>query len=119
MRFAHSRARLITALLFLLASLTPPARPSADATPLWLRYTAISPDGRTILFCYKGDIYSVPAAGGTATPKTLGESYEFAPVWSHIPPTRFPAASRRTTRRCCSPATDKSGRPTRSSLSAS
>ena len=83
MRFAHSRARLITALLFLLASLTPASRPSADATPLWLRYTAISPDGRTILFCYKGDIYSVPAAGGTATPKTLGESYEFAPVWSH------------------------------------
>jgi hypothetical protein len=83
MRFARSRARLLTALLFLLASLTPASRPSADATPLWLRYTAISPDGQTILFCYKGDIYSVPAAGGTATPKTLGESHEFAPVWSH------------------------------------
>ncbi|MCX6306435.1 MAG: S41 family peptidase [Bacteroidetes bacterium] len=51
--------------------------------PLWMRYTAISPDGQTILFCYKGDIWSVPAAGGTAIPVTLTESYEYAPVWSH------------------------------------
>src|SRR3982750_4750441 len=51
--------------------------------PLWLRYPAISPDGEKILFEYKGDIWSVPAAGGTAVPMTLSESYEFAPVWSH------------------------------------
>src|SRR5258706_741541 len=51
--------------------------------PLWLRYPAISPDGQTILFEYKGDIWSVPATGGTAVPLTLSESYEFAPVWSH------------------------------------
>ena len=51
--------------------------------PLWMRYSAISPDGQTILFCYKGDIWSVPATGGTAIPVTLTESYEYAPVWSH------------------------------------
>ncbi|MEI7727913.1 MAG: peptidase S41, partial [Bacteroidota bacterium] len=51
--------------------------------PLWMRYTSISPDGKTILFCYKGDIWSVPATGGTAIPVTLTESYEYAPVWSH------------------------------------
>lgn len=51
--------------------------------PLWMRYPAISPDGRTILFSYKGDIYKVPATGGTAVPLTISESYEFAPVWSH------------------------------------
>ncbi|MFZ4521793.1 MAG: S41 family peptidase [Bacteroidales bacterium] len=51
--------------------------------PLWMRYTSISPDGQTILFCYKGDIWSVPSAGGTAVPLTLTESYEYAPVWSH------------------------------------
>jgi Tol biopolymer transport system component/C-terminal processing protease CtpA/Prc len=51
--------------------------------PLWLRYTAISPDGKTILFEFKGDIYSVAASGGTAVPLTISESYEFAPVWSH------------------------------------
>jgi tricorn protease len=55
----------------------------ADEAPLWLRYPAISPDGQTILFEYKGDIYSVSASGGTAVPLTLSESYEFAPVWSH------------------------------------
>src|ERR1035438_9435931 len=51
--------------------------------PLWLRRPAISPDGKTILFTYKGDIYSVPSSGGNATPMTMSESYEFAPVWSH------------------------------------
>ncbi|HEX2639309.1 MAG TPA: hypothetical protein VHL50_02005, partial [Pyrinomonadaceae bacterium] len=55
----------------------------AQDGPLWLRYPAISPDGQTLLFEYKGDIWSVPAAGGSATPLTLSESYEFAPVWSH------------------------------------
>jgi Tol biopolymer transport system component/C-terminal processing protease CtpA/Prc len=55
----------------------------AQDAPQWLRYPAISPDGQTILFEYKGDIWSVPAAGGNAMPLTLSESYEFAPVWSH------------------------------------
>jgi tricorn protease len=50
---------------------------------LWLRYPAISPDGETILFCYKGDIYKVPAAGGQAFPLTISEAYDYAPVWSH------------------------------------
>ena len=56
---------------------------AAQDSPLWLRYPAISPDGHTLLFEYKGDIWSVPAAGGNAVPLTLSESYEFAPVWSH------------------------------------
>lgn len=51
--------------------------------PLWLRYPAISPDGQTLLFEYKGDIWSVPSGGGNAVPLTLSESYEFSPVWSH------------------------------------
>ena len=55
----------------------------AQENPLWMRYPAISPDGQTILFSYKGYIYSVPAKGGTAVPLTISESYEFAPVWSH------------------------------------
>jgi tricorn protease len=55
----------------------------AQDAPQWLRYPAISPDGQTVLFEHKGDIWTVPAAGGTAVPLTLSESYEFAPVWSH------------------------------------
>src|SRR4029078_11310268 len=56
---------------------------SAQDAPQWLRYPAISPDGQTLLFEFKGDIWSVPAAGGNAIPLTLSESYEFSPVWSH------------------------------------
>ena len=56
---------------------------SAQDAPQWLRYPAISPDGQTLLFEYKGDIWSVPTAGGNAIPMTLSESYEFSPVWSH------------------------------------
>ncbi|QEC66810.1 peptidase S41 [Panacibacter ginsenosidivorans] len=52
-------------------------------TASWLRYPAISPDGQTILFCYKGDIYKVSAGGGQATPMTISEAYDFSPVWSH------------------------------------
>ncbi len=55
----------------------------SQVNPLWMRYTAISPDGKTILFTWKGDIYSVPASGGTAVPLTLSDSYEYCPVWSH------------------------------------
>jgi tricorn protease len=64
-------------------SVLPGTAAAPPGPPLWLRYPAISPDGQTIAFEYQGDIYAVPAAGGTATPLTLGESYEFAPVWSH------------------------------------
>jgi tricorn protease len=53
---------------------------TCQENPLWMRYSAISPDGKTILFCYKGDIWSVPSAGGTAVPATLTESYEYFPV---------------------------------------
>src|SRR5688500_9044297 len=56
---------------------------STQEAPQWLRYPALSPDGATVLFEYKGDIWSVAAAGGSGVPLTLSESYEFAPVWSH------------------------------------
>ena len=34
---------------------------SYATTPLWMRDVQISPDGTEIVFCYKGDIYKVPA----------------------------------------------------------
>lgn len=51
-------------------------------TPLWLRDVKISPDGKEIAFTYRGDIYKVPVAGGTATRLTSRPSYEANPVWS-------------------------------------
>ena len=42
------------------------AIPVSAAEALWLRDVKISPDGQTIAFEYKGDIYTVPVAGGEA-----------------------------------------------------
>ena len=50
--------------------------------PLWLRYPSISPDGKTIVFGYKGDIYRVDAKGGIAIPLTIHEAHDMMPVWS-------------------------------------
>ena len=54
----------------------------ADNAPLWLRFSAISPDGQTIAFSYKGDIFSVPVNGGTAKQLTTNSAYDAYPVWS-------------------------------------
>lgn len=54
----------------------------AQINPMWLRYPVISPDGKTIVFGYKGDLYRVPASGGDATPLTIHEAHDFMPVWS-------------------------------------
>ena len=51
-------------------------------TPLWMRDVRISPNGTEIAFCYKGDIYKVPATGGTAIQLTTQDSYECTPIWS-------------------------------------
>jgi len=42
----------------------------------------ISPDGKTLLFTLLGDIYSMPATGGTATQLTRGLALNLSPVWS-------------------------------------
>lgn len=59
------------------------AATTASASPLWMRYSKISPDGTQIAFAYKGDIYVVPAAGGEARQLTTSTSYETSPVWSN------------------------------------
>jgi Tol biopolymer transport system component/C-terminal processing protease CtpA/Prc len=54
----------------------------AQNEALWLRYPSISPDGSTIVFTYKGDLFTVPATGGTATPLTLHEAHDYGAIWS-------------------------------------
>jgi len=54
----------------------------AQETPAWIRKNAISPDGKTIAFSYKGDIFVVPAKGGEARQLTSNRAYESDPVWA-------------------------------------
>lgn len=51
-------------------------------TPSWLRNAAISPDGKSIAFTYKGDIWKVDAAGGNAQRLTTHQALDTYPVWS-------------------------------------
>ncbi|MBA4071083.1 MAG: peptidase S41 [Gemmatimonas sp.] len=55
---------------------------SAQGDAGWMRYPALSPDGTTIAFTYRGDLYRVPASGGTATQLTQHPAHDFMPVWS-------------------------------------
>jgi len=55
----------------------------AENSPTWLRYSAISPDGSSIVFTYKGDLWLVPTQGGEAVPLTFHEAHDFMPVWSN------------------------------------
>ena len=66
----------------LLAASILSAAVTLSAQPLWLRYPAISPDGQTIAFTYKGDIYSVSTNGGQARQLTTNAAYDTHPIWS-------------------------------------
>jgi hypothetical protein len=60
-----------TVIFFMLVIIVTPIL--AQQNPLWMRYPAISPDGKTIVFSYKGDLYKVASTGGEAYPLTLHE----------------------------------------------
>jgi len=55
----------------------------AQTVPEWVRYPAISPNGETIAFTYKGDIYSVAASGGQANRLTFHKAHDYKAVWSN------------------------------------
>ncbi len=55
---------------------------SATEPALWLRTPALSPDGTVIIFGYRGDLWSVSSAGGTATPLTVHPAWDGHPVFS-------------------------------------
>src|SRR5690606_204426 len=67
-------------LLFAALCCATPAAAQQEA--LWLRHPAISPDGSTLVFTYRGDLYRVPATGGVATRLTTHPAHDFMPVWS-------------------------------------
>ncbi|MGL5226692.1 MAG: S41 family peptidase [Bacteroidales bacterium] len=53
-----------------------------ESAPLWLRNNSISPDGTTIAFTYKGNIFTVPVTGGSAKQITTHTAYDTKPIWS-------------------------------------
>jgi len=67
----------LSALLLMLGSVL-----FAQESPQWIRYANISPDGSTIVFTYKGDLYTVPANGGDARQITFHEGHDYMAVWS-------------------------------------
>lgn len=69
------------ALLLSVSAVAAVAQDSAEG-PLWMRYSAISPDGSTIAFAYKGDIFTVPVSGGEARQITSNPAFDSRPVWS-------------------------------------
>lgn len=85
MHASHLRRSLALATLSATLALPSPAHAQSTndaASASWMRYPALSPDGQTIVFTYKGDLYRVPAQGGTATPLTVHQAHDFMPVWS-------------------------------------
>jgi len=80
-----------TLILAALAALVPflDAWPAAGAQDVgaaeeasWLRYPAISPDGRTLVFTYQGDLWRAPVEGGEPTRLTAHSAHDYRPVWS-------------------------------------
>jgi Tol biopolymer transport system component len=55
---------------------------TATGEHAWMRYPAISPDGKTIAFSYRGDIWLIDRAGGRARLLTSHTGYERSPIWS-------------------------------------
>jgi hypothetical protein len=84
-------ASLATLSLFLLAATgVPVAQGSTDAakselppvTPAIFRQPALSPDGQTLAFVHDGDLWTVPAKGGTARRLTSTQGNDQRPVYS-------------------------------------
>ncbi len=69
-----------SAILFLI--IISPFYAFADKAQEWFLHSSISPDGKTIAFSYKGDIYTVASTGGTARALTIHKDYDGYPIWS-------------------------------------
>ncbi len=78
----RSMVRLGLGLLMTVSMCAATGTLSAAEQAHWLRYPTISPDGGTVVFSYRGDLYRVPSEGGLATQLTVHEAQDTMPVWS-------------------------------------
>ena len=69
-------------MISLLAGRLPAQTAPAAETPLWMRYPALSPDGKTVSFTFHSHLCSGSSSGGTALPMTTGSAHDTQPVWS-------------------------------------
>lgn len=93
---ARALARAATTVVLIAAQWTAPGRPaSAQSGPdrdllappvekpiRGASLPALSPDGKTLCFTYLGDLWTVPAGGGTASRLTVHEALDAYPRWS-------------------------------------
>ena len=56
---------------------------SADQSSDWFRHASISPDGKSIVFSYRGDVHTVSVNGGLARALTTSAAWDGYPIWSH------------------------------------
>jgi Tol biopolymer transport system component/C-terminal processing protease CtpA/Prc len=86
MRFQLASATLALTLAFSALqaeAASAPLGPLGPLTqPLWLRQSSISPDGQQIAFTFQGNLYLLPAGGGTARLLVASGHHNSAPVWS-------------------------------------
>lgn len=76
-------AALIASSLSPALAVTPTANnPEQNEKPLWLRNTALSPDGKQLAFTYQSRIYLASSDGGNARAITNGEFYPHNLIWS-------------------------------------
>lgn len=82
MNILNNKHTIFMRRVLILTALTLSLSVAAQPHPLWMRHTSISPDGQTIAFSYKGDVFTVPASGGQARQLTSNAAYDSYPIWS-------------------------------------
>jgi Tol biopolymer transport system component/imidazolonepropionase-like amidohydrolase len=78
----HLRSTLIAAFIVVPLSAAAERTIAFTATEGTWMSVDLSPDGSTIVFDLLGDLYTLPASGGTATRITNGRAYDSQPRWS-------------------------------------
>ncbi len=78
---AKARLTFVAAILAAVFTL-PGALVAQTGDGPFARNPALSPDGQTVAFSWQGDIWTVPAEGGTAYRLTVHEAYDSHPRWS-------------------------------------